>query len=153
MRLTCRGAGSAKPGLRGYSADSPRLHRLFSQCPCRVRRLDTPLPPQIPIYPRLRLAAGDKNPACKKPQAGFAVYMFSAKARGSFLYYPLFPIFAVALIEKFGQRRVFHDVNHVDEVMRELILRQLVALNPEYPALVGAFKLAAEAVGAENSTM
>ena len=36
MRLTCRGAGSAKPGLRGYSADLPRLHRLFPQCPCRV---------------------------------------------------------------------------------------------------------------------
>ena len=41
MRLTCRGAGSAKPGLRGYSADLSRLHRLFSQCPCRVRRVGT----------------------------------------------------------------------------------------------------------------
>ena len=44
--LPCRGAGSAKPGLRGYCTDSPTLHRLFSQCLCRVRRLDAPLPPQ-----------------------------------------------------------------------------------------------------------
>ena len=66
------------------------------------------------------------------------------------LYYSLLPIFAVALIEKFGQRRVFHDMNHVDEILRELILRQLVALDPEYSALGGIFELAAEAVGAEK---
>ena len=66
------------------------------------------------------------------------------------LYYSLLPIFTVALIEKFGQRRVFHDVHHVDALLRELILRQLVALDPEYSALGGIFELAAEAVGAEK---
>lgn len=105
------------------------------------------------FIPAFVLRQGTKNPAREKPQAGFAVYMFSAKARGSFLYYPLFPIFTVALIEKFGQRRVFHDVNHVDEVVRELILRQLVALNPEYSALVGALSSPPKRSVRKNSTM
>ena len=40
--LPCRRAGSAKPGLRGYCTDSPTLHRLFSQCLCRVRQVADP---------------------------------------------------------------------------------------------------------------
>ncbi len=40
--LPCGGAGSAKPGLRGYCTDSPTLYRLFSQCLCRVRRVADP---------------------------------------------------------------------------------------------------------------
>ena len=48
LRLPCRGAGSAKPRLRGYCTDSPDFPRLFnsSMSFCRVRRLDAPLPPQ-----------------------------------------------------------------------------------------------------------
>ena len=44
----CRGAGSARQRLRGYSADSPALSQPFnfSMSLCRVRRLDAPLPPQ-----------------------------------------------------------------------------------------------------------
>ena len=84
-----------------------------------------------------------KNPPTEKTQAGFFALNTTFNTG---LYYSLLPIFAVAFIEKFGQRRVFHDMNHVDEILRELILRQLVALDPEYSALGGIFELAAEAV-------
>ena len=73
MRLTCRGAGSAKPGLRGYSADLPRLHStvLFlnvlvgcGESPHRCRRKSR-------FIPAFVLRQGTKNPAREKPQAGF----------------------------------------------------------------------------------
>ena len=50
----------------------------------------------------------------EKPQAGFFALntVFNTG-----LYYSLLPAFAVTLIEKLGQRRVFHDMNHVDEVL------------------------------------
>ncbi len=51
MRLTCRGVGSAKPGLRGYSADLPRLHRLFPQCPCRGCRVADPYKAKLSAIP------------------------------------------------------------------------------------------------------
>ena len=42
--LPCRGAGSAKPRLRGYCTDLPLYIDCFvSQCLCRGRRLDDPL--------------------------------------------------------------------------------------------------------------
>ena len=47
MAPPCRGAGSARQRLRGYSADSPALSQPFNflMSLCRVRRLDAPLPP------------------------------------------------------------------------------------------------------------
>ncbi len=97
MAPPCRGAGSARQRLRGYSADSPALSQPFNflMSLCRVRRLDAPLPPQaaqhdagnfypLPLLPTLSkhfifysvsafsFYLKKKTPAKEKQTQGFA---------------------------------------------------------------------------------
>lgn len=65
---------------------------------------------------KLGVGGAPSSPQNQNPAYGKTAGRIFALNTG--LYYSLLPVFAVALIEKFGQRRIFHDMNHVDEVLR-----------------------------------